>query len=99
MLFRSYVSGNTGTDFPDHSHPYTMAVYPSSSTGGGSFAIIGTNTAANTGGASARHQHSFGVQSGGISATHYHNVAGGTTADGDTEARPNAISFYFCIKT
>jgi hypothetical protein len=96
-------SGTTGTDYPDHSHGYDRGVVPSSSTGGGAFGVVGTNAAANTGGASARHQHAFSFTTGGAdrSLEHTHPVnitSAGGSADG-AEARPEALSFVFCIKT
>ena len=96
--------GTTGNDSPDHSHGYDRGAYPSSSTGGGAFAIIGTNTAANTGGASTRHQHPFSFTTNGAdrSLDHLHgwsfNVnSGGGSADG-AEARPYSASVLTCIK-
>lgn len=93
-------SGTTGNDAPDHTHGYSTPVNSNNQTGGGSFpAMAGAFSAANTGGASTRHQHAFSGNTGGISANHAHAVVGNTAATGDTETRPEALSFVFCIKT
>jgi hypothetical protein len=92
-------SGNTGTDFPDHTHTTYIANIPSS-TGGGSFAFQYGANSTQTGGASTRHQHSFSGNTGSRSATHNHTVTVSTPANtGTTETRPEALSFVFCIKT
>jgi hypothetical protein len=92
-------SGNTGTDFPDHTHTTYIANIPSS-TGGGSFAFQYGANATQTGGASTRHQHSFSGNTGSRSATHNHTVTVSTPANtGTTETRPEALAFVFAVKT
>jgi microcystin-dependent protein len=76
-------SGTTGNDSPDHSHSYSVdnqAVQGFGGTGN----IQDGLTAANTGGASVRHQHAF------TSST--------MSPAGATETRPANIAMLWCIK-
>lgn len=94
------VSGTTGNNAVT-THAYTRYVdlyaLGTSITGGGGF-WYGTQTA-QTGGDQDYHTHSFNVTSGSQSAYHTHSFSTTTTYSGGTEARPEAICFYFCIKT
>lgn len=94
-------SGTTSQDFPDHTHNYTTGIFSGSSTGGGAFACAPSGSQTLTsGGANARHQHTYSFTTGGRSSAHTHNATVPTPANtGTTETRPEAISFVFCVKT
>ena len=59
------VSGTTGNDSPDHTHGYTVVTFPGSGNGPTTGSVSVSSTAANTGGASARHQHGFSANLAG----------------------------------
>lgn len=98
-------SGSTSGDSPDHTH----------STGGNFYAGSGTtglgsgpfNEPANpvlvsgtTGGASARHTHTYSFTTSSESVTHVHTYSFTTStgsADG-AEARPEALTMMMCIR-
>lgn len=85
-------SGTTGNDSPDHSHGFSYDKFQLGQTevivgsGGGWYGSA--STGGTTGGASARHTHSFSGTTGGISADHTHSFSGTTGGSGDTESRP-----------
>ena len=111
-------SGTTGNDSPDHSHSYTRYSTLQANLrldGGAANSGFWRNTASqNTGGASARHQHSF--TSGGASARHQHSfsattavvsadhthavslTSGNPSTGTSDETRPKNISMLYCIK-
>ena len=69
----------------DHTHSYSQPVVPSSSTGGGAFGIVGTSTAANTGGSSlgyTSHAHGVNGDTGFFSANHTHGFSGSVSSSG-----------------
>lgn len=109
------VSGTTGNENANHSHnvagttgnnattthSYTrysdLYALGTNITGGGGF-WYGTQTV-QTGGDQAYHTHSFNVTSGNQAQAHQHAFSTTSGSNGGTEARPEAICFYFCIKT
>jgi hypothetical protein len=56
-------TGTTGTDFPDHTHNYQTNTFASNLFGGGAFGGYTNAAGFVTGGANARHQHSFTTDS------------------------------------
>ena len=78
-------SGTTGNDSPDHSHSYSLDNGASTPIVGGTVGASDGLTAANTGGASVRHQHAF------TSST--------MAPAGATETRPANIAMLWCVKT
>lgn len=79
-------SGTTGVDSPDHTHSYTSNGFFSSGGPAGSGSSTYGAAAANTGGASTRHTHT------------YSGTTGNPSAGGGTETRPANIALLYCIK-
>jgi microcystin-dependent protein len=90
-------SGTTGVDSPDHSHS-TTGIFASSCTAGPA-GFYSSSGSTQTGGASARHTHSFGT--GGASARHNHTIPGLSIAaqggGGGHNNLPPSIALLVCI--
>ena len=96
-----YFSGTTAgmTRSNPHTHSSNANITgPAGVTGGGSFYAPATG-AATINSTDINHEHPFSGTTGGISAAHYHAFSVTSAATGDTETRPEALSFVFCIKT
>lgn len=94
------VNGTTGVDSPDHSHAITVGLQNGVTYAPNAGAFAGAaNSAANTGGASARHAHTFSATSSGASAAHTHDYSFTTASTGGTEARPTTLIVLTCVKT
>jgi microcystin-dependent protein len=76
-------SGTTAGDYPDHAHGYSAPTNANARGGGSTSTTVG-GVAANTGGATARHQHDFTTSS--------------QSPGGATETRPKNIALLYCIK-
>jgi len=74
--------GQTGTVSAWHGHGYKKPALNTSTTGGGNFFIVGTETDATTGDPNANHTHSWGggYDTGDVSSNHTHD----TTISGQT---------------
>jgi len=93
------VSGTTGNDSPDHTHTL-LAGSNGVTYAPNAGAFTGFSAAGQTsGGASARHTHSFSATSAGTSVDHTHNYSFTTASAGSTEARPSTIVLLTCVKT
>ena len=94
-------SGTTGSmnRSNPHTHSSNANVYGTAGvTGGGSFSAPSSG-AATIDYADINHEHAFSGTTGGQNVNHYHNFSVTSAATGDTETRPEAMSFVFCIKT
>lgn len=93
-----YTSGTTGTDAPDHTHHSVVSGnVPVTQSGGQGAAVVG-GAGHDTGGASARHAHSFGGWSGGANTGHYHGVYNDGGGAAHTNVPPSA-ALTMLIKT
>jgi len=99
-------SGTTGNDSPDHAHLITSPAsnQPASGAAGTSYASAGgaPPAAFASGGATARHTHTFSGTTTGRSADHTHSlsVSGSftTASSGGTEARPDCAIMIAVIR-
>jgi hypothetical protein len=91
-------SGTTAVDSPDHTHSYTKLgtgfVFSGTVTGNDA-AARNTAAAANTGGASTRHTHTYSGTTSSGGSDHSHTIA----SDGQTETRPVNVAMNYIIKT
>jgi microcystin-dependent protein len=91
-------SGTTGVDSPDHTHSYTKlgtGFVLSGNVTGSDAAARNTAAAANTGGASTRHTHTYSGTTSSGGSDHSHTIA----SDGQTETRPVNVAMNYIIKT
>lgn len=95
-------SGTTSGQSNDHSHTYSEFVGSGTAGGAAGTAWAGSFPTANTGGYSADHTHTYSGATGTESAPHAHTFTSGlftTSANGGTEARPEAFVQVVTVKT
>lgn len=95
-------SGTTSSMNRNNPHTHTTNAPANSglaNTGASNFALPQYANTAIINAADINHEHAFSGTTSGISSDHTHLVSGNTASEGGSEARPEALSFVFCIKT